>query len=605
MGVEGLNTIVKQTPSETPRKYNRIVIDGSNLIFNKLASSVSQLKKRFLISQWLSIDKDVIYQTKFIINNTFNDIKVFLTKLIQTYNPREIYIVMDPKVTPKYKVNSDMIFVNDVTNNNFKSVANTVATDVANVMPDGQLKDNAFITAILNDDEIKQSETIEFNIKEEEQVKRKQQSDKDKLIEKEISKLRELDIDDTWFAIISSIYKQSYHYQNVREMLKLSNVVLLLIEREFRDGIYIIDAQDEADLVIKSIVYNNIRDIKETLMDDDFMSYSDDIDDANDANDTASGNINDTVNDVASGSINVDNNNLNDVANITSTNITNDHTSQSHKSNLHSSSTRHKSSANPPSIATSTPPSDSTKNYTLVISADTDYYILFSDTPYVHCRALQDTKIYSPYKCWKRFLGDAYSYDVVIRISALFGNDYTIHQKIINANTRSSDAQSLFNIDEDHKFISLADNNRTTICKVIKPFIRQYQTTMDHESPTPVTFIDNIIHDYDISYFRKYFLSTIIYKNWRTYNRCTYRHTNYIDRVIQAQTNKVIAHLHSLYTCIYTWSDINLLFTHNEQFITTINEEYYETAAELIERYNNTDEQEQTDDPYNAADYLD
>lgn len=553
MGVEGLNNIIKQTPKEVPRRYRRIIIDGSNLIANKLASSVKQLFNRHPIDEWKSPNKDILYQTKFLINNSVKDIKHFLEHCYTKYKPEEIYLVMDPKDTPLYTVNADMPFENELiiappTEDEHHDTQQLVDIDAppdsvqmeditpvvqtsAPVVPTNPniLRFNPYITDILLQSEIDDNVTVSFDIKKEEQDKRKSQHSKDKQVKRILDDIASIGIDEDYIDIVNNLFHQAFFYNHFGNMLKLGRIILLHIEEAFVGRkLFIIDAKDEADLVIKNIAKNNITSLLPSDGSDVPLSVI-------------------------------------------------------------------------PSIhpdATSTIPAG-TIDYTLIISMDTDYYVLFSDTPTVHCRAICDDFIYSPYKCWKGYLASAYSYDAVIRCSALFGNDYTIHESVTFAKDHPEDMQCLFNIDSKHKFTNLYKNARKKIYHVVANC---------HDPPavdecTPLSLIDSLIHDYNIVYFRKYFISTIVYKNWNVYNSCTIRRTLDFPTAIAAETDWVMQFIYKSFKVIYKWDNVSTLFSNWDDFIPTINEKFYKSWEPLRERYLSTN----TDDmlfEYDASIFL-
>lgn len=639
MGIQGLNKIVKSIHPETPRRYRRIVIDGSNLIFNKLASSVSQLRHNYPIERWDSIDRDIVFQTKFIIKCTVECIHSFITELKHTYQPREIYIVMDPQHTPRYYINAEMEFINE--NND----------------PD-MLSNAKYVNTVLSANDIASNSTVKFNIKEEEQQRRRVLNDKTKFIDKIVTDLKKIDVDETYSEIITAVYKQSYNYKNIGEMLRLARMVLLLIEQMYEnDSVYIIDAKDEADLVIKNIVCNNVNEISETVFGsagkvslsdndrsngidscyvdgdeneegeqcviDDGVLYIEDVGVVNNSNNDENDVVNMIDDDMPSdvfvnekddgkgmndpksiemeykAVINVSNNDVvtdtlcdfskyiidNDVNNDVNNDKHNDANTISENDCEHDINCTTEQSdqpyvdIKPKPKYTYTIPTLTKLDYTLVISDDTDYFVLFSDVSNVHCRGIRNHDVRSPYKCWKTFLGKGYSYDAVIRASAIFGNDYTIHETIISAERKPDDLQKLFNIDKQHTLKSLLSNGRTKIYKILSPWLRQLGYTNDimteiGNEPTPLTIIDDIMYSFDINYFRKYFLSTIIYTNWRIYNSCTIRHTNDIDYVIDVQMNRVFEHLVAIHPVVYRWggSSINVMFDDVMEFLETVEE---------------------------------
>lgn len=593
MGVPGLNVIVKKTPKELIRRYRRVVIDGSNLIFSKLESNAGQLRKQFPVVEWKSADKDILFQTKYIILNTVKGIVNFINDCFRRYQCDEVYFVMDPRST-SYVIDADMEFVNEieevetenvetinVPDDVVKEILSEGETDVAKEQPDVPANDdpmkdilsegeqpesvdvanndpvkdilnvptdistcttavptpkpqtlryNKFVLSILNPEEVENTLPVEINIKAEEQVKRKERQDKEKEIEKELERLSNLDIDPHFKDIISVIYKQSYHYNITREKLKLSRLILLHVEQAFVGrNVYIVDAVDEADLVIKNIVKNNIVDVLNSSV----LSESDE---------------------------------------------------------------------DKPRVGVTVPKTTSS-DYTLVISADTDYYILFSDSPTVHCRDIHEWTVYSPYKCWKGFLGDAYSYDAVIRAAAIFGNDYTNKENIIYADKSGDDLKILYNADEDHRFSTDGLHPRKKIVPIITAEMDAFNEKCNPDEPIPVTFIDQLIYNFDKTYFRKYYMSTIVYKNWQRYNGCTIRKTADIPYKIQKHTNYVLDRLRSKYAAIYSWSNIQTLFSDSNTFIDSISEDLYESTEAILAVYDKIDIN-RVDPGFDPSEYL-
>jgi len=149
----------------------------------------------------------------------------------------------------------------------------------------------------------------------------------------------------------------------------------------------------------------------------------------------------------------------------------------------------------------------------LVISKDTDYYVLFADMENVYCVEIGYHKpVYNPYSIWKQFLGEHYSYDYVIRISPIFGNDYTVHSKIIDCGTNHDDILSLFNF--NGKLSSLVNNLRKTVGKLVNKF---HKTLENKQSILKPEDIDEIIYKHENKFFKGYYSSVKIYSNWKVY----------------------------------------------------------------------------------------
>ena len=484
MGVQGLNNIIRKCPQEKGFIYKRIIIDGSNLVFTKLSRYISQLKKIYGINDWKGVDKDIIFQTKFIIENSVNDIAKLINICKSKFKAEEIFLVLDPTKTPGYIVNGSMKYTSS--SDGFED-------------PNSLLRNSKFISTILRPDEILNNQTVEFNIKSDEQETRKKRNNKTESINAELEKIEKMQIgDDMDLLMVKSIYRQSYFYNSTHELIKLTRPVMLKVEQMFlNDGVYIIDAEDEADLVIKNIAHNNIN----------------------------------------------------------------------FKSNL-------------------------TGDYlTLVMSADTDYHVLFSDSSNVHVTTLMtNDPIYSPYRCWNCFLEDAYSYDAVIRISPILGNDYTAHESLITAARNPNDVRDLFNI--DNQFKNLKSNSRKKIYNIVynckPPVYYENGRETNMSRLTFVSEIDDMIYNYDLNYFRKYFLSTIIYKNWEVYNKCTIRHSgsnvNEIENEISDSISWILDRILRQFSVLYQW-DSQYLFIDWESFIENITTLTFKSTDELYRYY--------------------
>lgn len=143
----------------------------------------------------------------------------------------------------------------------------------------------------------------------------------------------------------------------------------------------------------------------------------------------------------------------------------------------------------------------------LIVSMDTDYMILFADSPNIDVGDLNSPMIVrNPHSCWVHKLGAAFSYDIVVRLSAIFGNDYTVHDHLISAK-RGQHALDLLNI--DRRFDELKLNRRTKIAKVVS----HREVGLDILTPSQ---LDEIIASWNnTKYFRQYLVTTIVYTNWR------------------------------------------------------------------------------------------
>jgi hypothetical protein len=90
---------------------------------------------------------------------------------------------------------------------------------------------------------------------------------------------------------------------------------------------------------------------------------------------------------------------------------------------------------------------DDTENI-LIISADTDYYVLFSENINVYCmNCMIGSPIYQPFQIWFDYIGTS-SVNYTVRAACLFGNDFTM-ESIIYADKNGEDLRILFGLTHD------------------------------------------------------------------------------------------------------------------------------------------------------------
>lgn len=446
MGVQNLNKIIHSCNTSAETIFKRIIIDGSNLLLHQLKHFTAQLKQLYPITVWNAYDKNIIFQTNFLITNTVADIFRTILALKHRFQAEEIYIVFDPPGVSEYYVSGDMI-------------------DIGNTYQ--KLSKNKYISRFLSDEEIANNITIEFNIKKDEQDARKRAADKKDFITNTTLSIDSLKLSDSDKEVMKDIFKQAYFYNETSELVKLFEIIIEQISHEINNykqtdlsfNVYLVKAHLEADLVIKNIA---IR----------------------------------------------------------------------HKNN---------------------------DRKTLVLSMDTDYYVLFSDSPNVYVTDLYYDKIYNPYECWNEFLGDAYSYNVVIRLAPLLGNDYTAKAYVISPDSNKDDILALLNI---YDFNDLRKSKRKKIYK----FIGNY--TPKEEEITDINILDDMVFKYDDIYFNKYYLSIITYKNWKYYNEFEIINE---DENRPCLTNELLTNIYKRlfdkFDNIYEWDSYNELIDDNNKLV--------------------------------------
>ena len=452
MGVKDLNAIITKNATELNTKQHEvIIIDGSNLLYQVLSSQLSKLKKsNMVIRQWNdAYDLPLLSQFLHIIQNSVNEISNLISRYVND-GAKEIYIVMDPGQTPGYRVNTKMMYDHD-----YEFIIST---------------DECYING----------ETIELNLKSAEQELRRKRSNKSDIIQREISYIHQLkeaqNLTDEQINKLVDIFMQAYCFNNVVELLRLRWIVLKNLDILHRkNGLKIIDAIDEADLVIKNIAY-------------EFES-----------------------------SVNI-----------------------------------------------------------LVLSMDTDYHILFADTPNVDVAMLnQQNYVFNPYKCWNSFLGESYSYDVVIRISSILGNDYTVKESLISAKNYD-DILSLLNVNGKYNTLKLA--TRKKISEIVR-------NTECPNNILQISTLDRMIYNWNKEYFKKYYLSTIIYTNWNVYDRYNILEEQTIDSLrdeTSASLYKILCNI----KVNYNENDLIVLYKWNSTYIYNDWNSFFDTLEELtFEKY--------------------
>jgi hypothetical protein len=158
---------------------------------------------------------------------------------------------------------------------------------------------------------------------------------------------------------------------------------------------------------------------------------------------------------------------------------------------------------------------------TLICSADTDYFILFSNNPNVYITGLHAyDKVYSPIEQWRlaftvvyedgseeQLIKDNRIFDYVIRLAPLFGNDYN-RQTIISAK-KYENALAVFYPISTANTIS----KRSGIGKLIAAEKHFYSTSVISAHK-----FDRLIYDYMLNHakidFKRYLYSVFVYKNY-------------------------------------------------------------------------------------------
>ena len=163
---------------------------------------------------------------------------------------------------------------------------------------------------------------------------------------------------------------------------------------------------------------------------------------------------------------------------------------------------------------------------TIICSADTDYFILFSNNPNVYITGLHAfDKVYSPIEQWRlaftvvyedgseeQLIKDNRIFDYVIRLAPLFGNDYN-RQPIISAKKYENALAVFYPITTANTL-----SKRSGIGKLIAAEKAYY-------GPNVISAhkFDRLMYDYMLNHakidFKRYLYSVFVYKNYSRFDK--------------------------------------------------------------------------------------
>lgn len=176
---------------------------------------------------------------------------------------------------------------------------------------------------------------------------------------------------------------------------------------------------------------------------------------------------------------------------------------------------------------------------TLIISNDTDYFMLFAEYKNVDITKISSfnlSGIYNPYSFWTSNLNITnpnYLKHIMPRISALFGNDYTIHNRLIVSdleflkyicNLFQTDKFKLVlkSLEDDkikkntsiYKFVSSLNDVISVVEKINKS---QVSSMTDLLNCIDLTVIKHVVKSGKFRYFNGYYETLLIYLNFEHY----------------------------------------------------------------------------------------
>lgn len=233
MGVKDLNRLIKKDGFIITKEniqdfggFDVLILDGSNVIINAIQRQITELKSYYPMHNLDGINKNIIFQMKFLIMNSLNNIIKNLNQFIISYNIETIYFVMDPKETPHYMINmqKNLGFIDE-----FKDIINP-----------------------------KNLDTLNLDLKANEQSLRKERADITLLIDKIANDIKESNIYD--YEKSDEIYKQSMFFLEKRNSFKFIKIIVYLLINYYKNetnlDFNLVNSIDEADFVIKNIAYN-------------------------------------------------------------------------------------------------------------------------------------------------------------------------------------------------------------------------------------------------------------------------------------------------------------------------------------------------------------
>jgi hypothetical protein len=166
--------------------FNIIIFDGSFVLINTLSSVYKKLKdeNKLNMTKWDTINQNLLYQMKYIIENSVNQIVKTINEFDKRYKPETIYFVVDPKNKVDYTINESLYIPNE------------------------------FKEYLLN--ELKNDKELE-KLKLQEQESRKQRASK---ITDILKKCEEIDD-----MCLKNIYRQSNHFNEMASLTHLIRII--------------------------------------------------------------------------------------------------------------------------------------------------------------------------------------------------------------------------------------------------------------------------------------------------------------------------------------------------------------------------------------------
>lgn len=221
MGVKNLNNIVRRIPETNKRTFPTIIIDGTNMLITYLSRCHSNMEINFNKTEFNTVNLNLIKQMRYIIDETSRSLVSSISNFKQRYGAEKILFVMDPNKQVEYKINENMQF-----NEKYRALLLPPADD-------------------------NEAEKI-YRIKDAEKEARKNSNSKKAYVSDIYMKILQ-----DRPQIYAEKFRQSFHFSENSNLFKLIHICLHNaaneLYRRFPGLFYIVNAEDEADLVIKNI----------------------------------------------------------------------------------------------------------------------------------------------------------------------------------------------------------------------------------------------------------------------------------------------------------------------------------------------------------------
>lgn len=183
-------------------------------------------------------------------------------------------------------------------------------------------------------------------------------------------------------------------------------------------------------------------------------------------------------------------------------------------------------------------------NPVLVMSEDTDYMLLLANVENAYKTSIKVKQpIYYPYEFWKETIDEQISYNELIYITTLMGNDYVGHKTFLTMDPKNSEKninkiKGLCNI-ENH----LNDDIKSSSMKKIKPILNNFNPNKF----SSINDYENIFKNLDEEYNN----AILIYNSW-IYN-FDYKILNYEENLFETLLDGILNKYNQTFESIITF----------------------------------------------------